>query len=238
MGSGTSVSWNRSQIEPSPGAPCLPKQLASTIWRPFRAPTAETRLHEKRDMAAIELTIDGTREAVEAPTHRTLLEHLRLSGRVGTKEGCAEGDCGACTVAVVAADADGERGYRAVNSCLVPLAALAGRTILTVEGGSRRRPPPRAGGDGRTGRVAVRLLHSRLRDEYVQRLLPERAAAGGRDRRGQSVPLHRLPADPPGSSQPGACLTRRPAPAFASRVPTSRSRRSPTGTMDGASFDP
>ncbi len=85
-------------------------------------------------MAAIELTIDGTREAVEAPTHRTLLEHLRLSGRVGTKEGCAEGDCGACTVAVVAADADGEPGYQAVNSCLVPLAALAGRTMVTVEG--------------------------------------------------------------------------------------------------------
>jgi xanthine dehydrogenase small subunit len=86
-------------------------------------------------MALIELTIDGRAERVrDAPTHRTLLEHLRATGRVGSKEGCAEGDCGACTVALLAPRADGSAGYRAVNSCLLPLAAAAGAEVVTVEG--------------------------------------------------------------------------------------------------------
>ena len=64
----------------------------------------------------------------------TLLEFLRRSGRTGTKEGCAEGDCGACSVAVAMPGADGKPCWRAINSCLVPLPALAGRQVLTVEG--------------------------------------------------------------------------------------------------------
>ena len=86
-------------------------------------------------MAQIELIIDGSPERVpDAPCHRTLLEYLRLSGRVGSKEGCAEGDCGACTVALLAPDPDGAPCYQAVNSCLLPLAAVAGRNVTTVAG--------------------------------------------------------------------------------------------------------
>jgi len=59
----------------------------------------------------------------------TLLEWLRSTGRTGTKEGCAEGDCGACSVAV---RMGGQ--WSAFNSCLVPLPALAGREVKTVEG--------------------------------------------------------------------------------------------------------
>lgn len=59
----------------------------------------------------------------------TLLEWLRGSGCTGTKEGCAEGDCGACSVVV----REGTQ-WRAFNSCLVPLPALAGREVKTVEG--------------------------------------------------------------------------------------------------------
>ena len=58
-----------------------------------------------------------------------LLEFLRASGRVGTKEGCAEGDCGACTVAL----RDGD-GFRAVNSCIVPLGAVINQRVVTAEG--------------------------------------------------------------------------------------------------------
>ncbi len=64
----------------------------------------------------------------------TLLQYLRtLPGHRGTKEGCAEGDCGACTV--VFAEPDGANGlrYRAVDSCLVFLPMLHGKQVITVE---------------------------------------------------------------------------------------------------------
>ncbi|MDB6112965.1 MAG: xanthine dehydrogenase, partial [Pedosphaera sp.] len=52
----------------------------------------------------------------------------------GSKEGCAEGDCGACSVAILDRDAHGRASYRAINSCLVPLPLMAGREVVTVEG--------------------------------------------------------------------------------------------------------
>lgn len=72
--------------------------------------------------------------AVVDPT-RTVLQFLREDrGRVGTKEGCAEGDCGACTVVVVAPDARGDAlTVRAVNACIQFLATLDGKELITVE---------------------------------------------------------------------------------------------------------
>jgi xanthine dehydrogenase molybdopterin binding subunit/xanthine dehydrogenase small subunit len=64
----------------------------------------------------------------------TLLEFLRGNSLTGTKEGCAEGDCGACSVAIVELDADGKKTFRAVNSCLMPICLLAGREVISVEG--------------------------------------------------------------------------------------------------------
>ncbi|MBM0740871.1 xanthine dehydrogenase small subunit [Phormidium sp. CLA17] len=64
----------------------------------------------------------------------TLLEYLRQSDRMGTKEGCGDGDCGACTVALIGKGADGKPHYQAVNSCLIPLGAIAEREVITVEG--------------------------------------------------------------------------------------------------------
>ena len=64
----------------------------------------------------------------------TLLEFLRACGLTGTKEGCAEGDCGACSVAIIERGADGQPTYRAVNSCLMPVCLVAGREVVTVEG--------------------------------------------------------------------------------------------------------
>jgi len=70
----------------------------------------------------------------EALGTTTLLRFLRdRQTLTGTKEGCAEGDCGACTVVVVEDDAAGKPTFRSVNSCLVFLPMLQGCTVYTVE---------------------------------------------------------------------------------------------------------
>ncbi len=85
--------------------------------------------------AALQFVLNGRIVRVEnCSPNTTLLEFLRGSGLTGSKEGCAEGDCGACTVAVVEHDADGRPVYRAVNSCLMPVCLLAGREVISVEG--------------------------------------------------------------------------------------------------------
>jgi xanthine dehydrogenase small subunit len=66
---------------------------------------------------------------------QTLLTWLREERRlVGTKEGCAEGDCGACTVAIAERDPAGALRYVPVNSCILPVGALDGRELVSVEG--------------------------------------------------------------------------------------------------------
>ncbi|HEX8077055.1 MAG TPA: xanthine dehydrogenase small subunit, partial [Chthoniobacterales bacterium] len=86
-------------------------------------------------MSAIEFRLNGQAVRVDSVSpNTTLLEWLRASGLTGSKEGCAEGDCGACSVAIVDRDARGKRCYRAINSCLVPLPLMAGRDIVSVEG--------------------------------------------------------------------------------------------------------
>ncbi len=76
-------------------------------------------------------------------TNRSLLSYLRLHGHTGSKEGCAEGDCGACTVAIVERTASGQPTYRAINSCIALLPMIAGREIVTVEGvGTREAMHP------------------------------------------------------------------------------------------------
>jgi xanthine dehydrogenase small subunit len=62
----------------------------------------------------------------------TLLDYLRAERLTGAKEGCAEGECGACAVALVAPH-NGSSAYRVVNSCLMFLPMAAGHEILTVE---------------------------------------------------------------------------------------------------------
>jgi xanthine dehydrogenase small subunit len=63
----------------------------------------------------------------------TILDWLRLQERkLGTKEGCAEGDCGACTV-VVGWLAKGKLVHRAINACIAPLASLDGRQLVVIE---------------------------------------------------------------------------------------------------------
>ena len=95
---------------------------------------------------AIEFRLNGKPVRVDSVSpNTTLLEWLRASGLTGSKEGCAEGDCGACSVAIADRDARGKRCYRAINSCLVPLPLIAGRDVVTVEGvaGEKMHPVQR-----------------------------------------------------------------------------------------------
>lgn len=64
----------------------------------------------------------------------TLLRYLRdRAGQTGTKEGCAEGDCGACTVAVAEHGPDGKPRWQAINSCLLLLPMVQNKSVITVE---------------------------------------------------------------------------------------------------------
>jgi carbon-monoxide dehydrogenase small subunit len=74
----------------------------------------------------ITVTVNGTSRTFDVHTHRTLLETLRDQlSLTGTKECCAEGECGACTVLL---------NGRAVNACLVLAVECDGEAVVTIEG--------------------------------------------------------------------------------------------------------
>ncbi len=74
----------------------------------------------------ITIIVNGTPRTLDVEVHRTLLEALRDQMHLsGTKECCAEGECGACTVLV---------NGRAVNACLVLAVECDGETVVTIEG--------------------------------------------------------------------------------------------------------
>ena len=83
---------------------------------------------------SIQFLLNGRLETLrDVPPATTLLNYLRKVKRLtGTKEGCAEGDCGACTV-VIGELNDGHVRYRAVNACILLLGMLEGRSVTTVE---------------------------------------------------------------------------------------------------------
>ncbi|HKP88033.1 MAG TPA: (2Fe-2S)-binding protein [Blastocatellia bacterium] len=77
----------------------------------------------------ISFQVNGSAREVDAPPMKRALDVLREDLRLtGTKEGCGEGECGACSIIV-----DGE----VINSCLVPVCQLQGVSIITVEGLAR-----------------------------------------------------------------------------------------------------
>ena len=94
-------------------------------WAPDgRVPTAGPRL-----------VVNGRpRELGEVGGDVTLLEWLRGSGLTGCKEGCAEGECGACAVLVARDDGPDRTRWVAINACLVPAAGFDQQEVVTAEG--------------------------------------------------------------------------------------------------------
>jgi xanthine dehydrogenase small subunit len=82
------------------------------------------------------ITFNG-QQAMKPST--TVLNYLRsLDNHKGVKEGCAEGDCGACTIVVASPGADGSLVYEALDSCLVFLPMIHGKQLITVENLSQK----------------------------------------------------------------------------------------------------
>jgi aerobic carbon-monoxide dehydrogenase small subunit len=84
----------------------------------------------------MQFVLNGTRVRIETHPMKRLLDVLREDYRLtGTKEGCGEGECGACTVLIDGAP---------INACLVPIAQVDGSRVITIEGLGGKHPLQRA----------------------------------------------------------------------------------------------
>src|SRR4051794_12693185 len=98
------------------------------------APAGQTR-REQDPMHSPAVTVNGRSMPIDgvAP-HTNALDWLRARGLVGAKEGCAEGECGACSVLVARPGRSTPTEWTALNACLVPVAAFDGQELVTAEG--------------------------------------------------------------------------------------------------------
>jgi xanthine dehydrogenase small subunit len=84
---------------------------------------------------AVSFVLDGEPVRVEeVDPETTLLQWLRATGRTGSKESCAEGECGSCAVGVLRRDAQGRPRWDPINGCLVLLPSMDGQRVITVAG--------------------------------------------------------------------------------------------------------
>jgi len=112
-------------------------EVARKCWPPHAGEVKSAMALSSQTVAAARdaarILLNGRPVEIDGqPTHLTLLDFIRNSGLTGAKEGCAEGECGACAVLLVR-DTKHGTAYQPVNSCLVPLPAAIGQEVITVE---------------------------------------------------------------------------------------------------------
>ena len=167
-------------------------------WHEVIAPGAPRSMSEP-----VRFLLNGQRIDVGGLSPQTtLLEYLREVRRLtGTKEGCAEGDCGACTVVLGEPDGDGGSRWKPVNACIRFLPTLDGKALFTVEdlraATASLHPVQHALVEchgSQCGFCTPGFVMSPVRP--VQERAPRRTRRAIDDAlSGQSVPLHRLSSD-------------------------------------------
>lgn len=120
-------------VEPKPAVPAEMSHSLHSVTGPYDD--------------TLRFYLNGTKvviDSVSIDPEITLLEYLRGIGLTGTKLGCAEGGCGACTVVVSQLNPTTQKVYHAsVNACLAPLVSVDGKHVITVEGiGNVKNPHP------------------------------------------------------------------------------------------------
>lgn len=120
-------------IEPQPAVSATTSHSLQAVTEPYED--------------TLRFYLNGTKiviDSVSIDPEITLLEYLRGIGLTGTKLGCAEGGCGACTVVVSQLNPTTKKLYHAsVNACLAPLVSVDGKHVITVEGiGNVKNPHP------------------------------------------------------------------------------------------------
>ncbi len=102
---------------------------------PVHSARTATRTHEEHDVSTPAVTVNGVQRPVAGvDPHVTALDWLRGQGLTGAKEGCAEGECGACAVLVARPEGPDRTRWTALNACLVPVLGLDGQEVVTAEG--------------------------------------------------------------------------------------------------------
>ena len=232
-------SASTSLMEPSP---------RSTVnWR------SRTRRRRRRHGCAAgrqTVTVNGTARALDGTDPATTaLDFLRAAGLTGAKEGCAEGECGACAVMVVRPDGPhGDAGadrsrWTAVNACLVPAAAArrpGGRHRRGLGSPDHLHPVQHelaVRGGSQCGYCTPGFVCSMAAEYYRADRAPLAAGGPARPRarpqrlrparpERQPVPLHRLPPDPRRRVRPGQPRAgRRPAARAAAPAPAAAATR-------------
>lgn len=129
--------------------PVPPKSAAAESPRGLSATEALTPLIQSTYTSPdITCYINGRKTIISNPNpHWTLLDYIRAQPNLkGTKLGCGEGGCGACTVVLQVPDHQSDKRrikHLSVNACLFPLVGIDGKHVITVEGiGNVERPHP------------------------------------------------------------------------------------------------